>query len=150
RAPPELPPARFEEAPGPPPLYFERTGFRAPRHPEPPAVSNVNLVRLFDPERLDVLACDMRRGRVMALSPYAADPSWRVLAEVSNPAHAEVVDLDRDGTRDILVANLGSFLPTDRPKGSVVWLRGKGDGTFQPITLSDGIGRVADVQAADF
>jgi hypothetical protein len=150
RAPLELPPARFEQASGPPPVSFQPTGFRAPPHPDPPAVSNVSLVRLFDKERLDVLACDMRRGRVMALSPYAEAPAWKVLAEVSNPAHAEVVDLDGDGILDILVANLGSFLPTDSPRGSVVWLRGKRDGTFTPITLSDGIGRVADVRPADF
>ena len=32
-----------------------------------PAVSNVNLVRLFDGRRLDVLVCEMRRGQVLAL-----------------------------------------------------------------------------------
>jgi len=31
-----------------------------------------------------------------------------------------------------------------------VWLRGKADGSFTPYTLLDGVGRVADVQAADF
>jgi hypothetical protein len=67
-----------------------------------------------------------------------------------NPAHAEVIDLDGDGIKDVLVANLGYFGPTDAPCGSVVWLRGLGDGRFQPHTLLDGVGRVADVQAADF
>src|SRR5207247_6284513 len=69
---------------------------------------------------------------------------------VSHPAHAEVVDLDGDGLKDILVANLGSVEPTDDRCGSVVWLRGGPDGRFTPITLLDGVGRVADVQAADF
>src|SRR5207247_2578308 len=64
--------------------------------------------------------------------------------------HAEVVDLDGDGIKDLLVANLGSFLPTNHRKGSVVLLRGRADGTFQPFTLLQGVGRVADVQAADF
>jgi len=32
----------------------------------------------------------------------------------------------------------------------VVWLRGLGDGRFEAHTLLDGVGRVADVQAADF
>jgi hypothetical protein len=150
RAPLELPPARYEQASGPPPVSFRRSGFAGPRHPRPPAVANVNLVHLFDKERLDVLACDMRHGLVMVLSPYTTVPAWRVLAEVPNPAHAEVVDLDQDGIADILVANLGSFQPTDLRKGSVVWLRGNKDGTFTPVTLFQDVGRVADVQAADF
>jgi hypothetical protein len=160
RAPEELPEAKWQTAAGPPPVTFDRTGYRGPPHPVPPAVANVNLVHLFDKDRLDVLACDMRRGQVMVLSPYAAKPAWRVLAEVPNPAHAEVVDLDQDGIPDILVANLGNFLPTDALKGSVVWLRGAADGSFTPHTLlgvaADGkevnfpVGRVADVQAADF
>jgi hypothetical protein len=60
------------------------------------------------------------------------------------------VDLDGDGILDVLVANLGSFYPTDDRCGSVVWLRGRPDGTFTPIPLLEGVGRVADVRAADF
>jgi hypothetical protein len=91
----------------------------------------------------------------MALRPYDPAPAWQVLYRTGsekgfNPAHAEVVDLDGDGRKDILVANLGSFPPTDRRCGSVVWLRQKEDKTFAPVTLLDGVGRVADVQAADF
>ena len=66
------------------------------------------------------------------------------------PAHAEVIDLDGDGINDVLVANLGSFPGTNAKVGSVVWLKGNRDGAFTPITLLDGVGRVADVQAADF
>jgi hypothetical protein len=151
RAPLKLPPADVKQAAGPPPVSFTRTGFRAqPPHPEAPAVSNVQLVHLFDKERLDVLVCDMRQGRVMVLSPYADPPAWRVLAEVANPAHAEVVDLDGDGILDVLVADLGSFQPTGSRKGRVVWLRGDRDGRFTPVTLFQDVGRVADVQAADF
>jgi hypothetical protein len=150
RAPMQLPEALIERASGPVPVPFEPLEFASAPQPQPPAVSNVNLVHLFDKDRLDVLVCDMRRGRVLAMSPYQARPTWRVLGEVPNPAHAEVVDLDKDGIPDLLVANLGSFLPTDQPVGSVVWLRGSGDGRFTAHTLLAGVGRVADVQAADF
>jgi hypothetical protein len=150
RAPEELSPAVIETAKTPLPLRFEPLNYPVlPQFPMP-AISNLNLVHLFDERRLDVLACDMRNGLVLALSPYAASPVWRVLAHIPNPAHTEVVDLDGDGIKDILVANLGNLEPTDRLVGSVVWLRGKGDGTFTPIALMDGVGRVADVQAADF
>jgi hypothetical protein len=118
-------------------------------------VSNVNLVHLLDERRLDVLACEMRLGQVLVLQPYAPEPAWRVLYSHGpdqgfNPAHAEVVDLDGDGIKDILVANLGYFGPTDARCGSVLWLRGLGDGRFEPYPLLEGVGRVADVQAADF
>jgi hypothetical protein len=118
-------------------------------------VSNVNLVHLFDERRLDVLVCEMRAGQVLVLQPYTSPPAWRVLYtrgpdQGFNPAHAEVVDLDGDGVKDVLVANLGYFGPTDAPCGGVVWLRGLGDGRFEPHTLLEGVGRVADVRAADF
>jgi hypothetical protein len=137
------------------PVSFRRKDYRSPGEPIPAAVSNVNLVHLFDERRLDVLACDMRLGQIQVLQPYAPQPAWRVLYRHGphkgfNPAHAEVVDLDGDGIKDILVANLGYFGPTDALCGSVIWLRGLGDGRFQPYTLLDGVGRVADVQAADF
>jgi hypothetical protein len=79
------------------------------------------------------------------LASHSANP-----AAPAHPAHAEVVDLDGDGIPDVLVADLGSFPPTDRRCGRVVWLRGEKDGSFTPVTLLDGVGRVADVQAADF
>jgi hypothetical protein len=61
-----------------------------------------------------------------------------------------VVDLDGDGIKDILVADLGSASQTDRLCGSVVWLHGNRDGNFTPITLLKDVGRVTDVQAGDF
>jgi hypothetical protein len=155
RAPAQLPLLKNEKATRRPPVSFQRKDYRIPGGQVHPAVSNVNLVHLFDERRLDVLACEMRQGQVLALQPYAPQPAWHVLYSHGpdqgfNPAHAEVVDLDGDGVKDILVANLGHFGPTDAPCGSVVWLRGLGNGRFQPYTLLDGVGRVADVQAADF
>jgi hypothetical protein len=155
RAPVELPFVEHTKPARPLPVSFKRKDYRMPAEPLHPAVSNVNLVHLFDPRRLDVLVCEMRLGQVLVLQPYETKPTWKLLYSHGpdkgfNPAHAEVVDLDGDGIKDVLVANLGYFGPTDAPCGSVVWLRGLGDGRFQPYTLLDGVGRVADVQAADF
>ena len=150
RAPAELPPADIERATDALPVQFEAVRFPPPPGVKGPAISNVNLVHLYDGRRLDVLATDMAHGQVMVLSPYAPDPAWKVLATLHNPAHTQVVDLDGDGIKDILVSDLGSFPPTDRRCGSVVWLRGERDGSFTPFTILDGVGRVADAEAADF
>jgi hypothetical protein len=72
------------------PLRFDRRGFRSADGGTFPAVTNVNLVHLSDPKRLDVLSCDMRSGQVGMLRPYEADPTWRVLGKLPFPAHAEV------------------------------------------------------------
>jgi hypothetical protein len=83
------------------------------------------------------------RGR-----PYLPTEPLDTLAQLENPAHAEVVDLDRDGIKDLLVADLGDFLPGDHLKGAVAWMRGLKDGTFAAGSIG-GLPRVADVQAAD-
>jgi hypothetical protein len=150
RAPEELPPIQAAAAPHPLPVRLEPIQLPGPALPEAYAISHLNIVRLFDAKRPDLLACDMRNNVVMALQPYADKPSWKILAKAPHPAHAEVVDLDGDGVLDILVAGLGSFQPTDIRCGSVVWLRGGKDGAFTPIPLLEDVGRVADVQAADF
>jgi hypothetical protein len=155
RAPEELPFLKHERPPRGPSVELKHQGFEIPGTSTHPAVSNVNLVQLFDPHRLDILVCEARLGRILVLQPYTQPPTWHVLYTNGpdkgfNPAHAEVIDLDRDGIPDILVANLGYFGATDALCGSVVWLRGLGNGRYEPFTLLDRVGRVADVQAADF
>jgi hypothetical protein len=150
RAPQMLPVLNPVVATTPPPVRFERRGFPFPNAAVPPAITNVNLVHLFNRRQLDILVCDAVRDQVLVLKPYDPTPAWQVLAQGFCCAHAEVVDLDGDGIPDILLACLGSFYATDDKVGSVVWLRGKADGTFTPISLLEGVGRVADVQAADF
>lgn len=150
RAPADIPIGRSERGAAPSPLQWERTGYPLPGGLGVPAVANVNLVHLFQRDQLDVLVCDMRHDRVLVLRPYEQPPRWQELGQIPAPAHAEVVDLDGDGILDVIVASLGNFYPTNGLVGSVVWLRGNGDGTFTPIPLLTGVGRVADVQAADF
>lgn len=114
-----------------------------------PGTTFVDLVQL-DGKTTELLVCDAWSGRVMACNPSKPADSWRLLGTLAAPARATVVDLDGDGRRDLLVADLGYLLPTNAKFGRVVWLRQREDGTFAPIILADGVGRVADVQAADF
>lgn len=150
RAPEELPWPGIEYAATPLPVRFETRHWPVPQVDPLPNLSHLSLVHLSDNRRLDVLACDMRTGQILLLRPYDPEPRWQVLARVDHPAHATVTDLDGDGIRDILVADLGSMTPTDDPVGSVVWLRGRPGGTYEPVRLLDAVGRVADVQVADF
>jgi hypothetical protein len=149
RAPEELPRLPAEPPLGGQSVPFERQDVFYSANPSP-AVSNVNLVHLSDDKKLDLLVCDMRSGEVLLFKPYEKDATWKVLAKLSHPCHAEVVDLDGDGIKDLIVADLGNFSPSNDKTGKVIWLRGKSDGSFEPFTLLDGVGRVADVQAADF
>jgi hypothetical protein len=151
RAPSELPLLGKPIDPNPHWLALKSRGYGHPGQLASPAVANARFVHLSDSRKLDVLICDMKRGEVLSLKPYDSSASLRVLCDVlDNPGHAEVVDLDGDGRKDILVADLGSFIPSDEKCGSVVWLRGGADGTFTPLSLASGLGRVADAQAADF
>ncbi len=92
----------------------------------------------------------MGHGLVLAGDPVRRPGELREIAKVPNPAHAAAADLDRDGLTDLLIADLGFFLPEDHEKGAVVWLRGRGDGTFEKRVLAEKLPRVTDVEAADF
>jgi hypothetical protein len=133
------------------PVRVDAMGYRLAESKLSPGIADVHFVRLSDPRRLDVIACDMINGKVLLLRPYDPEPVVRVLSSaIPHPARAEVVDLNGDAISDLVVANLGSPMPTDARLGSVVWLRGERDGSYTPVTLASGLGRVADVQAADF
>jgi hypothetical protein len=151
RAPESLPAIQRSGRPGRGPVRFEAVGYRPARGVSSPGIAHVGFARLSDERKLDVVACDMVHGEVLLMKPYEPGAGFRVVSDaVRSPAHAEAVDLDGDGVRDLVVADLGDQLPTDERVGRVVWLRGRGDGSFTPTTLAAGLGRVADVQAADF
>lgn len=121
---------------------------------DPIVVSNVQIVDLLGADRegtVELIACDMANGLVLM---GQATPRWTaqmtVLARVGHPAHCHVVDLDSDGLRDLLVADLGSFGAIDHNLGKVTWLRQRPGGTFSAVDLATGLARVADVRAADF
>jgi hypothetical protein len=128
-----------------------RVEIAGPNPRKAPAISNVAIVHLTEENRPDLLACDMATGELLLHRPDRSGESSSVLAsDLAHPAHAEVVDLDRDGIRDILVADLGTPTPSDERLGRVLWLRGIKDGGYKMRTLLSGLGRVCDVQAADF
>lgn len=134
----------------PSPLVFKRRAITLDAIPDNAAVSSVAFARLRDDAPTQLLVSDMRHGVVVLWTPSDRDQPAQVVGRASNPSHANVVDLDMDGLRDILVADLGVFWNQDTTNGAVVWLRARRDGEFETIVLLDGISRVNDVQAEDF
>ncbi len=150
RAPERLPPSPSTVGAGPGSLRLKPIPLKLSGVQPYPGVANVRFAHLWDDKRFDLILCEMRFGMVLALQPYLDLGKIRLLGKVPHPCHAEVVDLDGDGLRDLLVADLGTVTPSDETNGSVVWLRGKPTGEFDVVQLAKGLGRVADVQAADF
>jgi hypothetical protein len=151
RAPEQLPSIVQPLAKSEFPVQFEKRGTGWPPNvPLQPGVANANLAPLFGNSNLDLLLCETRLNALLIMKPYAQGPGGAVLAPLNTPAHSTVCDLDHDGRSDILVASLGSFFPTDDRLGKVLWLRGGANGQFETTTLLEGVGRVADVQVADF
>ena len=113
-------------------------------------VANVQVVD-FDRDGLnDILVCDAARNAVILYRQIPGGPfQERVLADALKcPAHATVVDLDKDGDLDVVVAVLGSIFPWDELVGKVVLLESEGD-RFTLHVLLDDVRRVADVEAGE-
>jgi hypothetical protein len=149
-APAELPPPAAWPAPSNAPVAFARHSLGLSGTGVLPIIANVRLFTLQAERGVEVFAADMSNGLILRGAPGKPAAGLEVVARIPNPCHIEAVDLDQDGALDLLVANLGGVTPGDHKRGSVVWLKGRADGTFEPRTLASGLPRVADVQAADF
>jgi len=112
----------------------------------PPAVASLSWQSTGGGPRL--LVADMRLGTVDAVSPGPLPVSRTALGAFGHPCHIETCDLDGDSQPDRLIADLGSFDPDDHDRGRVLWSRPTKTGD-ESIVLATGLGRVADVRAAD-
>jgi len=131
-------------------LRFEKRSFNPPGESTVPVIANTRFFDLRGDGKLEIVASDMGHGVVYLADPNSGSNELRAIAHIPNPCHAEMVDLDKDGKQDLLIADLGDFMPGDHEKGSVVWLRQVAPLQFEQITLVDKLARPADVQAADF
>lgn len=121
-----------------------------PNAASPPAIAGLQWVQLLAGSGPVLLASDLMSGEVKAIGLDDPQRKVRRLAQLDSPCHMEPCDLDGDGRLDLLVADLGSFAAMDHDRGRVVWLRqNEQGGTFEPIVLASGLGRVADVRPID-
>lgn len=121
-----------------------------------PTITNVQIVDLDADGGSVVIACDAQRQAVFAYR-RSTDGQWseQLLGnELIAPAHATVVDLDKDGDKDVVVAVMGNLYPDDDVVGSLVLLENGGGAAgqqqFSKKTLLDDVRRVVDAQPGDF
>lgn len=132
---------------------FDRRDFSIPDNPTP-AISFIEVVDLGSPLGRGIVFSDMSAGGIQfaAIQPDGTVANPIQLSQLAHPAAIRVCDWDRDGLQDLMVAELGSFLPGDHDLGKVIWLQQAADkpGKFEAQTLVAGVGRVASIEIADF
>jgi hypothetical protein len=95
------------------------------------------------------LLTDMRHGNIQLFdSAGKFVREWRDVA--TNPATAHVSDVDGDGGHDLIVSDLGSFLPADHDRGRAIVVRDFLSDAPRAQTLLGKVGRVADACPGDF
>jgi hypothetical protein len=150
RAPESVSLPTSPEAPGPAPVRF----VQEPLHLNTgngilPEIANLRWTKLIEGEPPVLIACDMRYGHIVAidLRPEGRQPP-QLLGRLRNPCRVEPCDLDGNGTIDLAVADLGSFLPAEHERGRVMLLRREvGSNDYETVELLAGLGRVSDVRA---
>lgn len=151
RAPEQLTFARAEEA-AEVDVRFQQEKLHLPVGSKVlPEIAYVRWARLARDEDPTLLASDIRHGQVVAIDlKLEGRLPPRVLAQIRNPGRIDVCDLNADGQTDLVVADLGSYLPSDHDRGRVVLLqRRPGTKDYDGVELVSGLGRVADVRAVD-
>jgi hypothetical protein len=118
---------------------------------DPPIISNVVAADLDGDGLMDIIVCDCKSNSVNWIRQFPAGVyTETVIADGLNaPAHVQVVDFDKDGDNDILVAVLGLLFPSNDKIGSVVILENDGKNHFTKHVVVDNIARVSDVRAGD-
>jgi len=118
---------------------------------EPPFISNVATADLDGDGLLDIIVCDCKSNSVNWIRQYPAGVfTETVIADsLGAPAHVQVIDFDKDGDNDIMVAVLGVIFPSNDKIGSVVILENDGTNHFKKHIVVDKVARVSDVRAGD-
>ncbi len=114
-----------------------------------PSVIKISSTDLNSDDKLEFLLCDGESNQVNLLQQVEGQWQESKLADVAIPVNTEVVDYDADGDKDILVAALGYYPPSDELAGRVVVLEQTRLDQFEKKILLEGVGRITDVRSAD-
>jgi len=118
---------------------------------ELPQISNLSITDLDGDGLLDVIVCDAKNHFISWIRQFPAGTyTEKILAaDIIAPAHVQIIDFDKDGDKDIMVAILGMLFPSNDKIGSVVILENDGKGNFRKHVIVDKVARVSDVRAGD-
>ncbi len=130
-------------------VAFEKSTTSVPAV-EPPGVATITWLKLPGESERSLVFCDMRSGEIGRVRPTESNLTVELLSTLTNPSCLRKCDLNGDGYDELIVAELGSFTSEDHHRGALVWLRKDRANTWRQRLLVSGLGRVADVQPADF
>jgi len=118
---------------------------------EPPMISNVAVTDLDKDGLLDLVVCDAKNNTVSWIRQFPAGVYTEIILakDLIAPAHVQVLDFDKDGDNDIMVAVLGMLFPNNDKIGSVIILENDGHCNFTKHVIVDKVARVSDVRAGD-
>jgi len=114
-----------------------------------PLVVNAKSININLKSSKELLISDAEKNEIIILSQVQEKWQETVLAKANVPVNTEVVDYDNDGDKDIIVAVLGDFPPSEKLVGEVVLLTQVSPGKFQRSVLLNNVGRITDVRAVD-
>ena len=118
---------------------------------EPPQISGLTVSDLDKDSLTDIVVCDTKSNIISWIRQFPSGVfTEKVLAgDVLAPAHVQVIDFDKDGDNDIMLALLGMLYPCNDKIGTVMILENDGKCNFSKHTIIDKIARVSDVRAGD-
>lgn len=144
-----LPPVAMSVNPAP--VKFRVAEFPAVADTEAPYRSSMSAVNWIhrSPDKVGELFCsDMRNGNILQIELGKETLKSKLFTNVPHPTVVRVCDLDGNGQTELVVADLGSFLPEDHELGNVWWFPPTAEKP-SGISILSGVGRVTDVQPVD-
>ena len=119
--------------------------------PARPVIPHLTIADLDADGLEDVIVCDGVTQRIgwIRQAPRGVFTETAIGDPVPGPAHVSVCDFTGDGRLDLLVASMGTILPSNDRIGRVVVMENLGGSAFRTRVLGENLARVTDVRGAD-
>ena len=125
---------------------FERVQFTAESTGVFPKVAHLRVL-----ESGQMIASEVYTGIVNLVDFDDGAARRTPVITVADPVHVEPTDLDGDGTRDFVIADIGFMNPSSQPFGTLWWARPSTESntSWEAILLKTGFSRICDVRPID-